>query len=166
MAKHVFQETIKGKVVDFTVDVRDDLISYFIDRFGFPQNKEEFDKNSERGLWSEYDQPMSHACCNDDCNHPLFGTKEGGQTFEQVNAELDVLRALLAEESAFARKIYERMDRKANGTLAKNRTHHPYIYPWGVHWEESYCYSHPAIKAKSVSDTEIEVYTDYYKETW
>lgn len=60
----------------------------------------------------------------------------------------------------------ERLPKKRNGTLCKNRTEYPIVCKNGELWEDSYCYASDALKWKVDGDLTASLSFDVFKYTW
>ena len=86
-------------------------------------------------------------------------------TKAEVQEEMKNLAAIL-ENPNFAEELIDTVAKKANGTFRKGAILHPYSFPWGQLWEDSYCYAHPAVKVKAITDTDLQIFFDHEKDTW
>lgn len=107
------------------------------------------------------DEDYSHEYHRLDFSETDFPTQED---YDKFMNELD---SLYTDPQALALKLATEAGKKKNGTFRKNG-----IIPvaiadgFGLHWEESYCYSFPAVYMKATSDRNLEMETRYHKLTW
>ena len=84
---------------------------------------------------------------------------------EDMQKQFEILQGII-DDPDFGKKLIDRMPKKQNMTFRKRAVLYPYSLPWGELWEDSYCYAYPGLKAKAITDTDIEVFFEYDKQGW